>query len=92
MILTVVALVAAGSCVLNTWFRTLWLLGLAGGAWFVLSILVGGLYPAFVQTIQVNPNELNVERPYLVEPHRAPRAPRSTSTRSSSASSPASRS
>jgi len=65
VILTVVALVAAGLLVANTWFRTLWLLGLAGGAWLVLSIVVGGLYPSFVQTVQVNPNEENVERPYL---------------------------
>ena len=66
VILTVVALVAAGVLLANTWFRTLWLLGLAAGAWLVLSILVGGLYPTFVQTVQVTPNELNVERPYLV--------------------------
>lgn len=66
VILTGVALVAAAILLLNTWFRTLWLLALAGGAWFVLSVLVGGLYPTFVQTVQVNPNELNVERPYLV--------------------------
>ena len=64
-ILTVVALVSAGLLLLNTWFRTLWLLGLAAGAWFLLSILVGGLYPAFVQRVQVEPNELNVELPYL---------------------------
>ncbi len=74
VILTVVALVAAGLLVLNTWFRTLWLLGLAGGAWLVLSIVVGGLYPSFVQTVQVNPNELNVERPYLRNHLEATRA------------------
>ena len=45
VILTVVALVSAALLLLNIWFRTLWLLGLAAGAWFVLSILVGGLYP-----------------------------------------------
>ncbi len=66
VILTGVALVAAAILLLNTWFRTLWLLALAGGAWLVLSFVVGGLYPTFVQTVQVNPNELNVERPYLV--------------------------
>ncbi|MDQ2689065.1 MAG: UPF0182 family protein, partial [Chloroflexota bacterium] len=65
VILTVVALVAAALLLLNTWFKTLWLLALAGGAWLVLSVVVGGLYPSFVQTVQVNPNELNVERPYL---------------------------
>ncbi len=74
VILTVVALVSAGLLLLNTWFRTLWLLGLAGGAWLVLSILVGGVYPTFVQTVQVNPNELEVERPYLVDHIAATRA------------------
>ncbi len=65
VILTVVALAAAVLLLLNIWFRTLWALALAGGAWFVLSILVGGLYPAFVQNFQVEPNELNLERPYI---------------------------
>ncbi|MEO7295713.1 MAG: UPF0182 family protein, partial [Candidatus Limnocylindria bacterium] len=47
VILTVVALAAAALLLLNTWFRTLWLLGLAAGAWIVLSVVVGGLYPSF---------------------------------------------
>ncbi len=74
VILTVVALAAAALLLLNTWFRTLWLLGVAAGAWLVLSVLVGGLYPSFVQTVQVNPNELNVERPYLRNHIEATRA------------------
>jgi hypothetical protein len=74
VILTVVALVSAGLLLLNTWFRTLWLLGLAAGSWFLLSILVGGLYPTFVQRVQVEPNELNVERPYLQNHLEATRA------------------
>ena len=65
MILTGVALISAALLLLNTFFRTLWLLGLAAGAWLLLSVLVGGLYPGFVQRVQVVPNELNVERPYL---------------------------
>ena len=65
VILTVVALAAAALLLLNIWFRTLWMLLLAGGAWFVLSILVGGLYPNFVQNFNVNPNEQNLERPYI---------------------------
>jgi uncharacterized protein len=73
-ILTVVALVSAALLLLNTWFRTLWLLGLAAGAWFVLSIVVGGLYPGFVQRFQVEPNELNAERPYLRNHLEATRA------------------
>jgi uncharacterized membrane protein (UPF0182 family) len=66
-ILTFVALGSAVLLLLNIWFRTLWALALAGGAWFALSILVGGLYPAFVQNFQVNPNELNLERPYIAK-------------------------
>ncbi len=74
VILTVVALVSAGLLLANTFFRTLWLLGLAAGAWFGLSILVGSLYPGFVQTVQVSPNELNVERPFLANHLKATRA------------------
>ena len=74
VILTVVALVSAGILVANTWFRTLWLLGLAAGAWFILSIVVGGVYPAFVQRVQVEPNELAVEQPYLRNHIEATRA------------------
>ena len=36
--------------------------------------MVGGLYPSFVQTVQVNPNELNVERQYLRNHLEATRA------------------
>lgn len=74
MILTGVALVSAVLLLLNTFFRTLWLLGVAVGAWLVLSILVGGLYPGFVQRFQVEPNELNVERPYISNHLEATRA------------------
>ncbi len=64
-ILTVVALAAVALLLANIWFRTLWALALAGGAWFVLSILIGGLYPAFVQTFNVEPNEKALETPYI---------------------------
>ena len=74
VILTGVALAAAAILLLNTWFRTLWLLALAAGAWLILSFVVGGLYPTFVQTVQVNPNELDVERPYLVNHIKSTRA------------------
>ena len=74
VILTVVALVSAALLLLNTWFKTLWLVALAAGAWLVVSVVVGGLYPTFVQTVQVNPNELNVERQYLRNHLEATRA------------------
>jgi uncharacterized membrane protein (UPF0182 family) len=74
VILTVVAGAAALLLLLNTWFRTLWLLALAGGAWIVLSVVVGGAYPSFIQNFVVNPNELAVERPYLAKHIAATRA------------------
>jgi uncharacterized protein len=74
VVLTVVALAAAALLVLNTWFRTLWLLAAAAAGWLALSVLVGGLYPAFVQRVQVEPNELAVERPYLRNHVEATRA------------------
>ena len=41
----------------------------AGGValWLVGSLLVGGLYPSFVQSAVVRPDELARERPYLAE-------------------------
>ncbi len=74
VILTVVAIVSAALLFLNTWFKTLWLVVLAAGAWLVLSIVVGGLYPTFVQAVQVEPNELERERPYLTSHLEATRA------------------
>lgn len=74
LILTGVALVSAALLLANIWFRTLWLIGLAAGAWFVLSVLVGGLYPGFVQRFSVEPNELERERVYLERHLAATRA------------------
>jgi uncharacterized membrane protein (UPF0182 family) len=74
VILTFVALGAALLLLLNIWFRTLWALALAGGAWFVLSLLVGGLYPAFVQNFIVNPNEQELELPYIARHIESTRA------------------
>ncbi|MGI8871657.1 MAG: UPF0182 family membrane protein [Candidatus Limnocylindria bacterium] len=74
VILTVVALVAAGLLLANIWFRTLWLILLAVGAWLVLGILVGGLYPAIVQRITVEPGELQAEQPYITQNIAATRA------------------
>jgi uncharacterized membrane protein (UPF0182 family) len=74
LILTGVALVSAGLLVANIWFRTLWLIGLAAGAWFVLSLLVGGFYPGIVQRFTVEPNELDRERVYIERHLAATRA------------------
>lgn len=73
-ILTVVALLAAALLLANAWFRTLWMVALAAGAWLVLSIVVGTLYPGAIQRLSVEPNEQNVERPFIVEHIAATRA------------------
>ncbi|HEX9738966.1 MAG TPA: UPF0182 family protein, partial [Candidatus Limnocylindria bacterium] len=74
LILTGVALISAGLLLANIWFRTLWLIGLAAGAWFVLSLLVGGFYPGIVQRFTVEPNELDRERVYIERHLAATRA------------------
>jgi uncharacterized membrane protein (UPF0182 family) len=73
-ILTIVAVISAGLLLANIWFRTLWLIGLAAGAWLVLSIVVGGVYPGIVQRFSVEPNELERERGYIEQHLAATRA------------------
>jgi len=67
VILTVVALAAAALLLANIWFKTLWAIILAAGAWIGISILVGGIYPGIVQRLNVEPNELALERPYIAQ-------------------------
>ncbi|MEY2476655.1 MAG: uncharacterized protein QOG87_1970 [Actinomycetota bacterium] len=43
-----------------------WLLpGLAVGLWVLVSVLAGGVYPAFIQKFRVEPAEVTKERPYI---------------------------
>jgi uncharacterized membrane protein (UPF0182 family) len=65
LVLTVVAVISAALLLANIWFRTLWLIGLAAGAWLVLSIVIGGFYPGVVQRFSVEPNELERERAFI---------------------------
>lgn len=74
VILTVVALAAAALLLANIWFKTLWAILLAAGAWIGITILVGGLYPSIVQRLSVDPNELSLERPYIQAHIRMTRA------------------
>ena len=74
IILTVVAVLAAILVLANIWFRTLWLLVFAAAGWVALSILVGGIYPAAVQSFQVSPNELSLEKPQIAANIAATRA------------------
>lgn len=74
VILTVVAIAAAVLLLGNIWFKTLWAIALAGGAWIGISILVGGVYPGIVQRLNVEPNELALERQYITQNIAATRA------------------
>jgi hypothetical protein len=64
-LLIVISLVAAGILLVNVWFRGWTLPLVAGGLWLVTSIVVGGVYPALVQRLQVQPNDVQLESPFV---------------------------
>ena len=72
--LTFIAGLAAVLVLANTWFRTLWLIGLSVAGWFALSLIVGGIFPAAIQAFRVSPNELALERPQIAANIGATRA------------------
>lgn len=64
-ILIVIALGVGVLLMLNIRYKG-WRLPLIGlGVWMAASILVGGVYPSLIQQLQVAPNELAFEKPYL---------------------------
>jgi uncharacterized protein len=64
-ILTGVAVVVAILFFISTFREGLTLPVIGVGLMFVTSILIGGLYPAFVQQVQVRPTEIDRETPYI---------------------------
>ena len=64
-ILMVIALITAGLFFLNI-FRRTWALPLAAVGLLVLSaVIIGSLYPAFVQRFQVSPSQATKEEPFI---------------------------
>jgi uncharacterized protein len=64
-LLVLISLAAAVLFVANI-FRRGWTLPvLAVGLWMFVAVVVGGIYPQFVQRVQVKPNESAKERPYI---------------------------
>ncbi|MEQ8200875.1 MAG: UPF0182 family protein [Syntrophomonadaceae bacterium] len=64
-VLMVVALAVAAILLINLYVRKFrWIL-YSIGAWVVLAILMGGIYPTFMQKFVVQPNEFNLEKPYI---------------------------
>jgi len=64
-LLILISLVAAVILLVNLWFRGWTLPLVAVGLWLVTSIVVGGVYPALVQRLTVQPDEVNKEAPYV---------------------------
>ncbi len=64
-LLILISIVAAVILVVNLWFRGWTLPLVAVGLWLITSILVGGVYPALVQRLSVQPDEVNKESPYV---------------------------
>ncbi len=51
--------------IVNIWRRG-WTLPILGvGLWALIAVVAGGIYPQFVQRVQVTPNEPEKERPYI---------------------------
>jgi uncharacterized membrane protein (UPF0182 family) len=65
MIMMIIALICA-ILFFASIFRRTWLLpGVGLGLMILSTILVGGIYPAIIQQIQVRPSEAEVESPYI---------------------------
>ncbi len=60
-LLILISIVAAIILLVNLWFRGWTLPLVALGLWLFTSIVVGGLYPAFIQRFRVVPEEVNRE-------------------------------
>jgi uncharacterized membrane protein (UPF0182 family) len=73
-ILMFIAVICAVLFFLNMWRRT-WLLPSVGLVLLVISsILLGVIWPGFVQQVQVNPTEADKEQPYIAAHIKATRA------------------
>ncbi len=60
-LLILISIVAAVILLVNIWFRGWTLPLVALGLWLFTSVVVGGLYPTFVQRFRVVPDEVNKE-------------------------------
>lgn len=73
-LLAVISLAAFVLLIVNIWRRGWVLPVLAVGLWAFTAVVVGGIYPAFVQRFTVEPSESARERPYIERNIAATRA------------------
>lgn len=64
-VLTFIALLCALAILINLFFRRFRLILYSIGVLVVASVLLGSVYPAFIQKFRVTPNEIAMEKPYL---------------------------
>ena len=65
ILLMAISLLAAGLLLWNI-RQAGWLLpAVAAGLWLVVSVVVGGVVPAAIERFRVQPNQFNLERPYI---------------------------
>lgn len=65
-VLAVVSMIAFVLLTYNVYHRTLQLPAVAVGLWVFIAFVLGLLYPAIVQWVQVNPSQSTLEQRYLV--------------------------
>ena len=64
-LLSAISLFGAGLLIWNIWRRGWTLPAVAAGLWLVVSVVVGGIIPAAIERFRVQPNQFNLERPYI---------------------------
>ncbi|MEA3056260.1 MAG: uncharacterized protein QOD30_1692, partial [Actinomycetota bacterium] len=64
-LLIIISIAAVALFIVNIWRRGWVLPVLAVGLWAFVALVVGGIYPAFVQRVRVQPAESSKERPYI---------------------------
>ncbi|MDO4540627.1 MAG: UPF0182 family protein, partial [Syntrophomonadaceae bacterium] len=64
-VLLVVALAAAVLIIVNIFIRRFNWVVYSIGAWLVVAVLLGSVYPMIIQSMVVQPNEYNLEKPYI---------------------------
>jgi uncharacterized membrane protein (UPF0182 family) len=63
--LMIISVAAAILFIVNIWRRGWVLPVIAVGLWGFISIVVGTIYPAYIQRFEVKPNEFTKEQPYI---------------------------
>ena len=64
-LLALISLFGAGMLLYNIRRRGWTLPAVAAGLWLVVSVVVGGIIPAAIERFRVQPDQFNLERPYI---------------------------